>query len=31
VAQAEQYVEQQQDRADSNDDFLPGSHHVSTR
>ena len=38
MAQAEQYVQQQQDRAESNssgnysdDDFLPGSHHVSVR
>ena len=39
VAQAEQYVGQLQDRAESNssgnasydDDFLPGSHHVPTR
>jgi hypothetical protein len=37
MAQAEGYVEQLQDRADSNssgndyDDFLPGSHHVSER
>jgi hypothetical protein len=35
MAQAEQYVEQLQDRAESNssgndsdDDFLPGSHHL---
>ena len=39
MAQAEQYVQQQQDRADSNssgndsdnDDFLPGSRHVPVR
>jgi len=31
MAQAEQYVEQQQDRADSSHSILPGSHHVSTQ
>jgi hypothetical protein len=31
AAQADAYVEQQQDRADSNRDFLPGWHHVPSQ